>query len=59
MALGSGDYLKTLKDGHPEWFSGKRKSDSSAMQGAEWGGLRVMRKLRTALLEPKPLPETP
>jgi hypothetical protein len=49
MALGSVDYLKDLQRKHPQWFQGERKGGPSAMRGADFGELRVMRKLKNGL----------
>jgi hypothetical protein len=49
MALGSVDYLKDLQRMHPQWFQGERKGGSSAIRGADFGELRVMRKLKNGL----------
>jgi hypothetical protein len=49
MALGSVDFLKDLQIAHPQWFQGERRGDPAGIKGADFGELRVMRKLKNGL----------
>jgi putative transposase len=46
MVMGSREYLKDFYERHREYFPEKRKAVFAKPQGADWGGLEVVRNLQ-------------
>lgn len=49
IAIGSGDFLQQVFAENRERFSEKRSSAGKAMRGSDWGGLQVLRGLRSKI----------